>query len=1023
MAIKFSVLPPPIGMSGMDVLLIPDIDYLLKFAEGDISIYDTMKNGFIYKALQSAEFPTKESIDTFMNRGGFETTNDTDSYQNSNNSSRFNIPEGDINLSESPDMGLKAMEKVILKSIFETQKPYMEFIPKAIKLFTTLEDVSCRVLGLIDRSLKPQFNEKSLTYKLNKSKDKLDKLQNLGKDKKNPFGDLTKEDKFNGIDLRSVEGENRQETESLSDHNYKWEIVSTEYSTGNYIEGIDYTTIYRDILEDPIILDNSSNDIPPIEEDEKPPTIIFAYYNNKGEITNPPKQWIDRNYRVNSVGPGRTKWYGQFEQLSESDSSEYDNFLKNMISDRLGKRVKNKENLVNTIFRFAKPLIDEEFIEEGNENCFMNLVSKRRDGLELGNDSNTDVNRVTNGRKRMFLPKTINYKGKEVIIDPEADYNLQIIKLVPTKDIWEGGSRDVNNNKLKRTTPLVSNYKGVNISDLLDRSEYQYKGPSPRGEKARVHKVPTYKYDNTKVSYLIEGVLNTNPKNMDSGSEEDNDSKWYRKGAIFGAVKVFIDSIIEIFINLIPEVKKLLKLFKSPHELLFDVFFSKLETDFEAFTKNLLEKFSSLSNYSDKFERAEFIKNDPDLKKYVSLDEDLNYRFILDGFSGMELLGYMFGINITNFIPKLVLEKSNNFSLKSSKESINPTTLPTQPRNNIDGDGGNKDGDGNIEANMRKENPDGTYTWETISTEYSTGDFIKDIDYNYIYITEDVEKLLSKGDELFEQAIKSNDKDKAIDSLTEYNMALEKDPNNSLIKNKINELKEKFKLELNMILQLLMNIVSLPIKIVFSILQEFLQLFEDLAKILKIPETLEKFLSFEWILKYVKPDAIMDLIGLTFDPQLLFTWLDKIKSNTISDDYEFDLSKVCSIPLLAKLPTVNKQQLEIMKTKPLELMTGLFKLLELLIEGILCFIWNILNLDVIIPCPKFPLSKFASANLSPKKLAELLDGASDPLNDDNTSYKLVYDIKLPDGSIVKGLNYAELQNFIKDNQEFNYEVR
>lgn len=1026
MAIRFSILPPPIGIDSIDVPLIPNIEKIIKFSKGDIGIHDSIKSGFLYKSLQSSDFKGEESISTFKSTGGFNTTNDTSSYKGNEDSDKYRIPIDDLNLDGGLDMGLKSMEKVIIKSIFETQKPYLEFIPTAIKTLTSLEDISSRVLGLIDRSLKPEFNDKSLTYKLNKSTEELNQLQNIGKKKRNPFGDLTKEDKINGVDLRSVK-DNRQQSETLSnnDFEFEWEIISTEYSTGNFIEGIDYVNIYRNILEDSIELDSSDNEIPPIEEDEKPPVIVFGYYDHNGNVTNPPTQWLNRDFGGQNVGPTDTKWYGEWEQLDNGDSSigKYNNFLKDMVGDRLKKKLgKSDSSLSDKIIKFIQPLINpKEFIEEANENCFMKLITKTNDGFNLGNDSTSDVNKVTKNKERMFLPKKINFKGKEIIIDPEADYNLQIIKFVPTDDIWDGsGNRDVNNNKLKKTTPFVSNYRGSNISELLDTSEYSYIGAAPpNGDKARVHTMRKYKYDGEKVSYLIEGVLNENPKNINGDNNINNDSKWYTKSSIFGAVKKFIDAVISIFTDVLPDLNKLITLFKNPHELLFDTFFDKLEKGFESFSGNLMSKFSTLTSFNDKFERADFIKNDPDLKKYVSLDEDLNYRFILDGFSGMELLGHSFGINIVNFIPSLVLNKSNKFSLKSDKESINPNFLPTQPRNNVDD--GERTGD--VEANMRKLNNDGSFTWETISTEYSTGDFIEGIDYKYIYITEDVERLLSKGDDLFEQAIKTNDKEKAVESLSEYNNALEKDPNNNIIKDKIQELKEKFKLEINMILQLLMSIVSMPIKIVLSILEEFKKLFGELTKIKKIPSKLEEFLSFEWILKFVKPNYILDLIGLSFNPELLFTWIDKIKSNNFSSDYKFDLSKIVSAPFLFKLPEVTKEQLDIMKTKPLGLMTSVFRLLEQLVEGIIRFIWDILNLNSIIPYPKFPLSKFASANLSPDKLSEMLNGESDPLNDNNTSFKLIYDIKLPDGTIIKDLNYSELQDFIKDNDDFNYEVR
>jgi hypothetical protein len=1020
MAIRFSILPPPRGIDSLNVPLIPDLEELLKFSEGSINISENIKKNFIYKSIQSANFSTPESIQIFGNLSNI----NTDNLEKYNNGDRYNIPVEGIELEESPLMGLKSLEKVALKTIFETQKPYMEFIPKAIKTLSSLEDISCRVLGLANRSLKPQFNERSLTYKLNESTEKLDNLQNLGKDRNNPFGDLSTEDKKKGVNLSSLKDrDERSETSSLNDFNFEWEIISTEYSTGNFIEGVDYKTIYRNIVENPTTLDSTNNDIPPIQEDEKPPSIVFAYYDNNGNETAPPTQWLDRVYDDWFAGPTETKWYGTWEQLEDTDSGKYTNYLRDIIGDRLFKKTGSRNpTLINRIFSVVQEKVDpSSFVSEANDSAFLNRISQtNNDGFGLGNDSPVDVNRVTNNRKKMFLPRKINFKGKEVSIDPEADYKLQIIKLVPTEDVWDSsGERDVNNNNLKRTTPFVSNYRGSDVSEYLEPSQFTYKS-LPKVDPARVQTIPKYKYEGERVSYMIEGILSDNPKNTEGLSGNDDD-RWYGKSAIFGAVKEFIDAIINIFVELLPEIDNLITLFKSPHEFIFDTMFEKIEKDFEAFSKGLLSKFQSLSNFDDKFERADFIKNDPDLKKYVSLDEDLNYRFILDGFSGMELLGFSFGININNFIPRLVLERSGEFSLKNTKQSINPNFLPTGNRQNSFDNGVSRSGD-NVEANKRTQNPDGSFSWETVSTEYSTGDFIQGIDYEYIYITEDVERLLSKGDELFEQAVKSNDRDAALDSLTEYNLALEKSPNNELIEDKIAELKNKFKMELNMILQLLINVVSLPIKIVFSILEEFKTLFTDLAKIKEIPSKLEEFLSFKWILKYVKPDYILDLIGLSFNPELLFTWLDKIKSNNIDPDFKFDLSKIVGAPFLFKLPTVTKEQLEIMKTKPLELMTSVFKLLEELIEGILCFIWNILNLDTIIPCPKFPLSKFASANLPPEKLAEILNGESDPLNDDDTSFKFVYDIKLPDGEVVKGLNYAELQNFIKTNQDFNYEI-
>lgn len=268
-------------------------------------------------------------------------------------------------------------------------------------------------------------------------------------------------------------------------------------------------------------------------------------------------------------------------------------------------------------------------------------------------------------------------------------------------------------------------------------------------------------------------------------------------------------------------------------------------------------------------------------------------------------------------------------------------------------------------------------------------------------------------------------------------MALEKDPNNNFIKDKIDELKSQFGMNIQMILQMLMNFIAMPMKIVISMLEEFKEFFEDIVKIVTLPTKLAEFLSFEWITKYVKPTAILDFIGLRFNPGLLFEWLNEIKKPDFDPNFEFNLSEIVGAPFLFDLPKVNKEQLEIMATKPLEMMTSIFKLVEMLIKKILCFIFQTFSIDQILGCPEFELSKYAAANLPLDDLQSILNGDSSMLNSDasndgsgttgdgsgNVPFKFVYDIKLSDGTIIKELNYAELQNFIRDNEEYNYEVR
>lgn len=1040
MAIYFSIAPPPVGTDNLNIPLIPNMEEIIKFSKGDLGIADSINTDFLYKTISLGKFPDMEAGGIFSQLGGIGVDKDINSYRKEG-SDRFDIPKGDFKLEKDDQMGLKSLEKTIITSIFETQKPYMELIPSIIKVMSKLEIISAKVLGLVDRSKNPTFNPKSLTFKLNESTEKLDQLSNLSKNKPEIFEGLTTEDKIGGnVDLVSDLGQSTVSVEETYYNNteFDWKVISTEYSTGEYIPSIEYKKLYRNITETSTPLDNSKNNSEidrDIIEDDKPPTIIFAYYNENGDPINPPKSWLDRIYDNGQVGPGTTKWYGKWDQLNDNDEGRYNRYLTDLIDDRLSKKIGRKDNkLSKEMFDFIQPKVKpKEVIREANSNCFMSLITKGgKDGLELGMDSVDDINKVTRGKKKTFLSKKINYKGKQVLVDPEVDYMLQVIKIVPTKNVWFDGKVDKYNNNLKRTTPLVGNYKGENVEDVLPREEYvpvENVSSSINGPKRRVHTIHKYNYNwlnteninlwDNKVAYVIEGIRSPVKKEDETNSEKKKREKeWYNKTSFFSAVKDFIDILLDIALEVLPELKSLVKLLKSPHEFIFDIIFKKMGENFSAFSTDLMGKYRSLDNFDDKFEKEKFIKSDNLLSKFVSLDENLDHKFILDGFSGMELLGFTFGINIIDLYPKMVLNKSSNkFSLNQKKESAGNVYTQNSGSVNVN------DGD-MVDARKRVLNDRGEYEWETISTEYSTGKFIEGVDYDYIYIDEDVERLLSKGDELFNAAMSGNGRDNATDALTNYNMALEKDPNNRYIKDKINELKDKFNMEIQMIFQMLMNMISFPMKMVISILGEFKDFFEKLIELPKIPDTLKELLSFQWILKYTKPTAIMDMIGLKFDPELLFKWLGDIKDPKFDPNFKFDLNDIVAAPFLSKLPEVNKDQLEVMGTSPLGMMTASFKLIEELINKIICFLFHILGIDQIIECPKLEISKLASSNLPLEDLQSVLNGDSSALGPESGGPdKFIYKVKLSDGTIIEDLNYVELQNFMRDNKDYNYEVK
>ncbi len=468
MAIKISLSPGPINA---DALLIPDIEGIMKIADGDLGISDSIKKNFMFGKMASSSLD-EEAMAIFLKAGGVSTTKELSSYKDSD-TGRLKIPIEDVEPEPNDaKMGLKSLEKSVFQSIFSTQKPYLEAMMLLSESMVDLEDIIARVSGVASPdglSLRPNQNPDSLYAKINGAEEEINKVRNLGKDKTggSRFSKLTTEQKQSGIQMDVFNAQNPKDDKvtirNSSGDAYEWEILGTEYSTGVKIEGIDYKTIYRDILENQLLLDSSGEEPPNKkyganvpEEDEKPPVIIFAHYDRNGNVDNINdykwKNWLklepEFSYTEGVNGPQLTKWYGEWEQLEQGDEGKYESYVRDYVKNRLTKKNNGRvpdDETINEVFSFIEKKLDmNDVIQRGNEYCFLNLIRETdpEEGLGLGSDSASDISKVTGGRSFMFLPKKINYKGKEVYIDPESEYDLQIIKLVPTKNVYYKGDID-----------------------------------------------------------------------------------------------------------------------------------------------------------------------------------------------------------------------------------------------------------------------------------------------------------------------------------------------------------------------------------------------------------------------------------------------------------------------------------------------------------------------------------------------------------------------------------------------------
>jgi hypothetical protein len=110
-------------------------------------------------------------------------------------------------------------------------------------------------------------------------------------------------------------------------------------------------------------------------------------------------------------------------------------------------------------------------------------------------------------------------------------------------------------------------------------------------------------------------------------------------------------------------------------------------------------------------------------------------------------------------------------------------------------------------------------------------------------------------------------------------------------------------------------------------------------------------------------------------------------------------------------------------------------LFEKIINGIIDFIWSTLGIEALIPAPHIKLcSKSPDPDINDmlKLKKELEKDSSEPtkdtgdLNKDNVvpaDAGFLYDITLDNGTVIKGLNYDELQKYIKDHEDIGYDFK
>lgn len=612
-------------------------------------------------------------------------------------------------------------------------------------------------------------------------------------------------------------------------------------------------------------------------------------------------------------------------------------------------------------------------------------------------------------------------------------------------------SSQITNNQLAVNTPYSSGLYGTPFVKNQDIEQ--------------VYRYATNE-DDTRTYYIVEGILTSkNKQKINSNTVSNGDGSDYTLYDVIGSIPVFIDMLIEVFTKLIPAITELSTLIANPTKFITDIIISKLGDNFgtespkfEFFSKDFTDTLKKLSkidgSVDEKYNKMKNIVNNSSLKNYVHISKSAVARFILDGSATVKLFGdapilkslngIKFGIetnlsSLASSDPKLPFNLINDGSSPSSMKSIPELSGITNVVNNIKQSAlYNTNFDAKLEVkNEIKTQAGGIEHIEEVDIQHSTGVYQKDVDYTYIYVTEYVKKLIDEAQSLENQG----DLSKSIDKLNE---ASKLDPKNQFLIGKLDELKKLTQLIGSQpILDFMLNIVCLPLKVIFGIIKYIMEFFKSLVNPFELPVKIIDFVSFKWMLDFFNPaskNSMFAMSGLLFDiPTFLQVWLPSLKSGTKNS---FDLNDIIKIPWVPKLPTYTKDQFKsliygvngssVPRLLPLNMLTSILCLIEGIINGFIDFVWGLLGLGSLIPNESIHINLCRNSNsdLSPKDIMDLLNGSyfdpsiSSAINGKygtaSSNYNFVYSIHTSDGRDIRQLNKIELDKWMLENKDLQF---
>lgn len=638
----------------------------------------------------------------------------------------------------------------------------------------------------------------------------------------------------------------------------------------------------------------------------------------------------------------------------------------------------------------------------------------------------------------------------------------------------------------------------------------QYVGYVRRGQLTELD-IETY--------YIIEGYKKSENEKTENENEAGNGNAgntgagsgggsgggggFYRMPAAVGIAKVMVELVIEISVKLFPAINKLIALLKNPASFVTEIIKAKLEDHFIIFNPRVTSLMSDISSMSLKVKNArdedekyyalkdmrKFVKGS-ELGNYIYVDDKADFKFLLDGPAVIGFFSLVFGLdlNLTKAfnggvpIKPIFAEGLSNSFLDKFEKVDNSMFRKVNNLGDTFGQSDDKtqrDLKEKVISNLDITNPDKVDKnkivskngkeeyYEEVSITYSTGKFIKGVDYKYIYLNQNIEKLIRDADNLINTpGTASNPLDALQEASEKYQQAYDMiDPNDKendslkkLLLDKIKDLKGKVNIVSNPLFKFILGIVTLPLKVIFSIIEWLIDFFKKLTNPIKFPGLMVEFLSFKWIMQFFTPKGLLEIAGIKFKPEKLVEWcvavnvknplfgtISGVSEYLIPDDYIIaDLNEFLSVGFEVRLPIYTAKQYRDLCLRPFRLFNVFFCLIEKLINSFIMLIWSVMGITAVIPPPLLklckripdPLDEDATPNMPIQDLRDLINGLykDDDLNvadpkltteelqkEPTGGYDFIYEVKLPDGTTRKDLDRNAVQKLINKNKDLNFD--